>query len=166
MDENLSNVQGTNTEIDGAQYIEAIEQIKANSVSKDKYAKLEAENKKLLDSLINGGQIEQPKAKTAADINALRKELFNPDAQLSNLDYAKKALELREALIENRQPDPFLPWGKNISPTAEDVQKANKLAEALQSCVDYADGDSDIFTSELMRITTDAIPTAKNKYRR
>lgn len=150
---------------DNTPYIEAIKEMKKNSVSKDAYEKLQKENKQLLSSLINGNQIDlQPtQEKAPVDIDALRKELFNKDAEYSNLEFATKALELRDAVIEAGEPDPFLPIGNQISPTDEDVNKANKVAEALKSCIDYADGNSEIFTQELMRITVD---TAPRKFKR
>ena len=40
-----------------ADYIEAIKEIKQNSVPKSEYAKLKEENKKLLDSIINGADL-------------------------------------------------------------------------------------------------------------
>ena len=51
--------------------------------------------------------------------------------------------------------DPFLPIGNRISPTKEDIETANRVAEAFQSCIDYAEGDSQLFTQELQRITND-----------
>ena len=41
-----------------ANYIEAIKEMKANSVSKEAYVKLQQENKQLLNSLVNGQGIE------------------------------------------------------------------------------------------------------------
>ena len=44
-----------------ANYIEAIKEMKANSVSKEAYVKLQQENKQLLNSLVNGQSIEVEK---------------------------------------------------------------------------------------------------------
>jgi hypothetical protein len=60
--------------------------------------------------------------------------------------------------MDKGEPDPFLPVSSRYAPTIEDITKANKVAEAFQSCVDYADGNSEIFTQELMRITNDSNP--------
>lgn len=160
MAENLINEQGTDTIVDNAQYIEAIEQLKANSVDKARFEALKAENKQLLDTLINGGSIEIPEVKEKVDLDALRKELFDPYCQISNLEYAEKALKLREGVLAQGGTDPFLPVGKNIAPTAEDVACAEKVAEAFKSCIEYADGNAELFTQELMRVTKDAAPMA------
>lgn len=136
-------------------YIQAINDLKSNTVSKDEYDKLRLENKKLLNSLVNGEKLEASSKKPATDINQLRKELFSPDSELTNLDYITKALELRTALIESGKPDPFIPQGKNITATEEDIAAANRVANVLQECVDYAAGDSNIFTDEIQRRTVD-----------
>ena len=91
----------------------------------------------------------------------MRKELFNGDAQLTNLEYVTKALELRDQLIAAGKPDPFLPYGEKIAPTNEDVEAANRVAKVLRECVDYADGDSSIFTNELQRVMIDTAPRAR-----
>lgn len=136
-----------------AEYIEAIKEIKANSVPRDEFEALEKEKKDLLKALIEGGQVEQPTAAEKPDLKALRIELFNEDAKLNNLEYAKKALALRAAVLEETGKDIFLPYGANISPTLADSEAAEKVAKAFQSCIDYADGDSQLFTQELQRIT-------------
>ena len=53
--------------------------------------------------------------------------------------------------MEAGQTDPFVPNGSKIKPTDEDFAKAKKVADTLQECVDYADGDPDVFTDELKR---------------
>ena len=57
--------------MDADSYIEALKEIKENSVSKDDYLKLKAENRKLLNSLANGDFIEQPKVEEVVDILTL-----------------------------------------------------------------------------------------------
>ena len=148
---------------DNVDYIEAIKEMKQNTVDKATYNKLKEENKQLLNSLVNGETIDVPK-KEEVDIDALRKDLFNNDQ--TNLQYIEKALKLREALLEKGEKDPFLPYGKNIIPTDEDIATADRVARVLQECVDYADGDSDIFTNELQRITVDTAPQRKQINRR
>lgn len=139
-------------------YIAAIQKLKNETVSKTDYDKLVQKNKELLQALIEGRQMEDPN-ETPADINALRKELFGEDsADLSNLEYVTKSLELRDALIKNGERDPFLPWGTHITPTNEDIEAANRAASIFQECIEYANGDSALFTAELQRRTVDARP--------
>lgn len=136
-------------------YLATIKELKQNSVDREKYDQLKAENKKLLDAIVNGQELDLPKAENKRSVEEIRKELFSGEKDLSNLDFIKDALELRSVLIENGEPDPFLPIGNQITPTDSDIQAAEKVANVLQECVDYAEGDSAVFTNELQRRTID-----------
>ena len=155
MEEKELNVTGTQAEDMTQDYLAAINELKANSVDRQKYDQLKAENKKLLDSIVNGQEIELPKETNKRSIKELREELFDGSKELSNLDFVKDALELRSALIAKGEPDPFLPVGNQIAPTDFDIATAEKVANVLQECVDYAEGDSAVFTNELQRRTVD-----------
>ena len=158
----MTNEQGQNQEPD---YIAQIEELRANSVSRDDYNKLKAEHNRAMNALINGGQIETKEAEPV-DKDALRKALFTQDCEnLSNLEYWQKTLQLRQAIIDDGGQDPFLPYGQKIAPTAEDVQKASNVAKVVQECIDYAQGDSRIFTNELDRRTVDTAPLMGRKRR-
>ena len=146
---------GAKVEDNTQDYLNAIKDLKQNSVSRSEYDKLKAENKELINSLVNGQVVTNEPAKEMKDINKLRKELFNPDKELSNLEYATKALELRDALIESGEADPFLPIGSKYTPRVDDINTANKVAEVLKECIEYAEGDTRLFTSELDRRTND-----------
>ena len=154
MNEELTNVSSEEMLDTDSDYVAAINELKANTVSKTEYSKLRAENKKLLDALVNGREIDLPKEEKV-DVDELRKKLFNKDANLSNLEYVDTALKLRNALIEKGERDPFLPVGDRVSETAEMYDIAQRVADGLQECVDFADGDSGIFTAQLQRITKD-----------
>ena len=136
----------------------AIKELRENSVNRSEYEKLRAENKKLIDAVVNGqpGQEEQAVVRhSKAQIDDLRNDLFNSPRELNNLEFITKAMELREALMENGEPDPFLPVGKQISPTRDDIEGAEKVAQVYKECIEYAEGDSEVFTNELMRRTRD-----------
>ena len=140
-------------------YIDQIKKLKENSVSKDDYDKLRLDNKRLIDALANGTQMDVVESKVSAvdKINECRKKLFGKGNNLNNLDYCKTAVELRDALIEAGDRDPFLPFGHNVVATDSDYETANRVATVMKECIDYADGDSDIFTNELQRRTVDVV---------
>ena len=141
-----------NVENDSNHYIEAIKEMKANTVDKEAYLKLKEENKQLLNSLVNGEEIKGQEPEQKESIEELRSKLFGTKRKdLNNLDFVENALKLRNALMESGQTDPFVPNGSKIKPTDEDFAKAKKVADTLQECVDYADGDPDVFTDELKR---------------
>ena len=156
-EEEKINVTGT-VEDNTQDYLAAIKELKENSLNRSEYDKLRAENKRLIDAVVNGqpGQEEQVVVKHSKEqIDDLRNELFNSPRELNNLEFITKAMELREALMENGEPDPFLPVGKQISPTRDDIEGAEKVAQVYKECIDYAEGDSEVFTNELMRRTRD-----------
>lgn len=155
--EELTSVSGEEMSDTNVDYVAAIQELQNNTVSKEQYQKLRTENKKLLDALVNGQQIDLPKEKKAS-VDDLRKKLFSRDVELSNLDYVTTALDLRDALIEAGERDPFLPYGEKVQETAEQHDKANYVATVLRECVEFADGDSGIFTAELQRRTKDVMP--------
>lgn len=134
-------------------YLEAIKNLKQNTVDKAKYEQSEAERKRLLNMVVNGQTVDVQEEPKHREISVIRNELFNKEH--NNLDYIKLSLELRNALIAEGQPDPFLPYGRQISPTREDEEIAEKVAQVYQECVDYAEGDSELFTNELQRRTKD-----------
>lgn len=136
-------------------YLEAIQSLKQNSVDRSEYEKLKAENKKLINAVVNGQSVDVNPGPEYRDVNEIREELFNHEH--NNLDYIKLALELRSTLMAKGEADPFLPTGSQIAPTAEDVEKAEKVAAIYQECIDYAEGDSKLFTQELMRRTNTSV---------
>jgi 5'-3' exonuclease len=154
MENSVSQQENVNDSID---YIEAIREMKQNSVDRSVYDKLKSENRQLLDALVNGKEIEISKEEPV-DIAKLRKDLFNKDGHMSNLEYVSTALKLRDALIEKGERDPFLPYGDKVNLTAEHYDKAEQVATVLRECVEFAEGDSGIFTAELQRRTKDVMP--------
>ena len=140
-------------------YIAEIQKLKANTVSLDDYNRLKADNKKLISALASGETIGSTEpSNPEKNINDLREKLLKNGNTMNNLEYVQTAVELRDALIAQGQRDPFLPYGEGVLPTAEDVECANRVANVYKECIEYADGDPDIFTSELQRRTVDAGP--------
>ena len=149
---------------EASEYLKAIEQLKKNTVSKEAYDRLREENKTLIKGILDGTAVptaNTEEQKSAIDVAQIRKELFSIDSHMSNLEYVEKALELRKGIMEQGGQDPFLPSGSKVVPSQEDIEAANRVASVFQECVDYAQGDSDIFTNELMRRTVDVGPTVK-----
>lgn len=150
------------TIVEEIDYVAQINELKRNTVSVEQYNKMVNENKKLLNTLVNNGQLTEEAAAPKKNIEDLRTKLF--DSHNSNLEYIETALELRDRLIEEGYEDPFVPQGRKISATREDYELAEKVAEGFRACIEYANGDSEIFTQELQRITNDTtIPSPKTR---
>lgn len=149
-------------EQDTVSLAKALKEARENSVPKSEYEKVLAEKNKLVSEIINGegaGNGQTPAPEQQESIEDLRKDLYGPKcADLSNLEYWKKTLALREAVIKKGEPDPFLPVGTKISPTSEDVAKAENVAKVVQKCIDECNGDSELFTAMLQSKTNNDSP--------
>lgn len=141
-------------------YLEVIDNLKKNTVSLEKYNELEAQNKQLLDAVINGNSVknEDSEENKGPSIKELREDLFGGKKQLTNLEYWEKTLALRKVLMEQGETDPFVPVGTKIVPERSDFEAAQRVADVVQECIDYANGDSAVFTNELQRRTIEVLP--------
>lgn len=147
--EQTQNLEGgtTSSESNGNEnYIKALQDLKQNTVSKEDYLKLKDENKKLVDALVSGQQLDLPQEETI-DQEALRKELYSEECNLTNREYWEKTMKLRKAIIDEGKPDPFLPNGINVSPTQLDFDAANQLADWVDYCLQETKDTPEVFTS-------------------
>lgn len=138
-------------------YIEAINNLKATTVSKSKYDKLVEENKNLVNSLVNGDY-------TAVNGQAVTEKKSIDDIMKEQAKYAKKndvigymesALEFRDRILEETGEDVFMSRGANITPTQESYISAQKTADIYRECLDYANGNGQVFINELQRRMAD-----------
>lgn len=135
------------------EYAAAIKNLKESTVSKDEYEKLKADKAVLVKALAGEGpvpaEIAQQQAQQA-DVKDLRKKFLNAgEENLTNAEYIKTALQLRQAIIDEGGLDPFLPSGAKANPTPTDIAGANKAAEAFQSWLDAATDESGKVDEEL-----------------
>ena len=149
-----------NTETTADAYIEEIQKLKANTVDISEYNKLKDENKKLITALANGEVVSAAASETNSveNINNLRKKLFSSDNSLSNLEYCTNLVQLRDSIMDAGGNDIFLPMGHEVRITDEDVECANRVGNVLKECIEYAQGDTNIFTDELQRRMIDSAP--------
>lgn len=163
--ENNQNLEQRDEEMvdSNEDYLAAIKELKQNTVDRAKYDKLKEENKKLLETVINGGEYSNGQENSNVDIDELRKNVFdNPDP--TNLEYVTNVLALRDALIEEGYEDPFVPQGSQIVATEQDRLLAEKVANELKEMVDKADGDPHVFRAEFNRrvkTPTEMVPKKK-----
>ena len=158
--ENKENLRVEENVVDNTDYIAAIEELKQKSVDKAKYDALRLENKKLIQTLVNGEVVETPMKdmdkKLDEKIDSLRNSLFGKNTEsMTNLEYWDKTLKLRKALIERGDIDPFVPQGNKVSATQADYDKAEKVASIMQEMVDNAEGDPNVFLNEYQRRVKD-----------
>lgn len=154
------NIQKQEEKIETAQdYLKLVEDMKKNYVRKDLYDKAEADRKALAAAVAGEGPVPGSVQKQAQkpDITELRKEFLSAgEKNLSNAEYVKLALQLRNEAIARGELDPFLPQGAKISPSVDDIAKANRVADGLQSFLDSATDengviDNDVFNAFLKK---------------
>ena len=161
MDDKLienENVNANENQNEYQDYIDTINDLKAKTVSKEKYDKLLAEKKDLVNALRNNSQVTLVNPEKEVDVDELRAELFKENNNMTNLQYVEKSLKLRNAILEQEGIDIFLPNGSGYVYDKSDADKANYVAQVFQDCVDYAEGDDRLFTQELSRRIKDDSP--------
>lgn len=161
MTEEENKVVSGEDPVGNEQYIAAINELKANTVTKDRFLKLQEENKQLLNSLVNGQSINQPaEASKEPSIEDLKSHL--QEEGLTNLDYVTTSLKLRNKVLAEEGIDMYCPNGAKYVSTYEDKVTAQAVADAFQEMIDLADGSTEIFNSEFQRRVKD-VPIPKRK---
>lgn len=135
-------------------YIETIKSLKENSVDKESYNKLVEDNKKLVESLVNGNvNASQDKSKEFLDIKTLSKNLINEHT--TNLDFWKSALDLRETILANSGGERDIFTFNNKNADIEDIERqkntAIKVADVISQCIVSSNGNSRDFCYELQK---------------
>ena len=130
--------------------------------SREEMQKMAEDNKTIIKKLLEGG--DGPQEETdSRDILTIIKDMRKDN--ISDVEYAKNALAYRKKCIEQGHGDPFVGKGHEYTPDDREAEKAENLANCLQHCIDYSEGDNQVFLNELSRITVD-IPGGKLHNRR
>ena len=152
--ENVNENVTLDIDNENTDYIEAIKQLKEKSVSKEDYIKLKEKNKELLNAIVNGDKVETEHSESKFDETETIKKIQNPK---NDIEYFENVLALRKYKLETQGLDIFNPKGDDTY-----RETVNRVAEGIQSCLDYADGDNGVFINEYQRITKD-LPIIKAK---
>ena len=160
-------LEQTEDGVDVQKYIDKINEIKNNTVSKAEYEKLKAENNTLFEAAMKGPALgtstEVPKPTAQELIN----KLYGTDcSKLSDLEYVEGVCDLRDVLLETHGIDYMVPTGTQYQADYNDKASANKVYEGFRHCIEIADGDNAIFLQELGRITNDTAIINKLRNRR
>ena len=141
-----------------------LNELRKNTVSKEEYDKIKEENAALFNAVLNGETIETKQEKKRT-VDEIRKDLFNKNTTKTNLDYVKKSLELRNAILERDKVDIFVNTDRfnQLSPSAIEEEKkgAEAVANVLQHCVDSAKDNPTMFNMAIADVLKDA-PRVKN----
>ena len=134
-------------------YIKTIKEIKENSVSKEEYKKILAENKQLLNAIVKGEGTVAVEEKEELSTDDLRKKLFSGNiGNVSNLEFISNALKLREKRILEDKVDPWVADNPRNPAQPGDYETAARIAGVLQDLVNDAEGDADAFQASFIKI--------------
>ena len=146
----MSDLNETITnEQDNTVYIQTIQELKENSVDRKIYDKLKGERDMLIKSLANGDTLEASKDVQVRSLADCKADFLTKTT--SQCEYMERVLALRDAAMREGQSDPFVAEGHHVKPTAYDYQRAQEIADIYRECLDYADGDDQIFMNEINR---------------
>lgn len=140
-------------EMTAKEYINQINDLKERTVSRDEYERIKNDNRELAKALINGTGANIPgitKPEEKPDLDDLRKKLFTKKSK-NDLEYFTNLLALRDGVMADGQPDPFLPINREFRATAQDEADAERIATQIKEAIEYADGDPAVFSNDLRR---------------
>ena len=131
-------------------YIQALGELKANSVDKSEYERILSENAKLTNALAQGIRVEEEKEEEPVNIPELRKKLLNTQYK-TDLEYFKDMKTLRDAILEQKGVDPFV--NSNAENVSAETDRAERVSKLIDFALEEADGDpvkfSAIFNSKI-----------------
>ena len=136
-------------QVDNTAYIDAIRDLKENTVDKKMYQKLKEERDTLIKSLANGNGSATVEAVKVRSLEECREDFKAPSS--SQCEYLEKVLALRDAAIREGEPDPMVAQGHHVQPTIQTYQRAQEIADIYRECLDYADGDDKVLINEIQR---------------
>lgn len=151
-EEKIQSVSGTEVEPADTDYLAAIKELKKNSVDRAEYDRLRAENKKLLDTVINGQLPPEETEPTPKyrDTKVLKSIIANENS--SNLDYWTAFLELRDKVIDECGYDPVVSGGIGpngaVEPEYGEREGMAEQMEIIRECIKIANGDNQVFINE------------------
>ena len=140
-------------EMTANEYINQIKDLKEKTVSREEYERIKNDNRELAKALINGTGANIPgitKPENKPDLDDLRKKLFTKKSK-NDLEYFTNLLALRDGVMADGQPDPFLPINREFRATAQDEADAERIATQIKEAIEYADGDPAVFSNDLRR---------------
>lgn len=139
----------TNEQTDNTVYIQTIQELKENSVDRKIYDKMKSERDMLIKSLANGDTLAAAESVEVRSLADCKADFLTKTT--SQCEYMEKVLALRDAAMREGQSDPFVAEGHHVKPTAYDYQRAQEIADIYRECLDYAEGDDQIFMNEINR---------------
>ena len=155
MNDNVNeNVENLNPDQD---LLEAFNELRRNTVSKETYEKLREQNQKLISSIVNGENDtfiqeennNQPPKRTPEEIKKsiddITSKLFSEDNNMTNLDNAKAIIQYHDDMLELYGVDVFANSGDKYMASQNDKTSPENTYKYLKECVDASQDDPTAF---------------------
>lgn len=157
MEENLKNEQSVSGDVvDNTDYIEALKELKQNSVSKDKYDALNEEKKRLLEAIVNGEEASAQEKEPTLESRDVYYKKYKENNFSNDLEYWDNFLKLRKATIKEYGSDPCVtgsygltPDGGKIDPTYGEADIIAEQMDMIEDFVKKSEGNPIAFESLL-----------------
>lgn len=137
-------------------YLATIQELKQNTVSREAYDKMRDENKKLLETIINGGQMEAPAENTNIDYNKLLHETIF-EKKSNNLDYIDAFVTAYESAVKEGIKY-AMPFGPKAEYSEMDEEVCDFTAKKLREIIDKSNGNEKSFNFLLDQEMVDNMP--------
>ena len=135
MQEENKNLTNVSSEVDDMteDYIATIKELKQKTVDKDKYDALKAENKKLLEAVVNGREVETPENQEKLESRDVYYKRYKENKFSSNLEYWDNFLKLRKATIKEHGLDPCVTGNYGLTPDGNKIEPSYGETEAIEA---------------------------------
>lgn len=146
-EKNVSATQGSTTE----DLLQALNEVKANSVPKAEYDKIKEDNRILLNNIVNGTPINSTAVEESGpSVSELKDKLGRAH---NDLEYAETFLKLREAVIKETGKDPTANYATdNLD---YELEQAELVANTMRECIELANGNPEVYKAQLMSRVVD-----------
>lgn len=123
-------------------------------------ANLKEAKARYYDAVLNDGTPTDATPVSHRPLADIKRDMRKED--LTNLEYCTLAIELDDAVREDTGDSAFLPKGRDVTVTADEMNTADKMNAILKECIAEADGDPVRFNMALKA----HMPQEKPKARR
>lgn len=138
--------------VDNTDYITALKELKANSVSKDKYDALNEEKKRLLDAIVNGEEVSTQEQEEQLESREVYYKKYKENKFSNDLDYWDNFLKLRKATINEYGADPCVtgsygltPEGNKLEPSYGEVESIEDQMNLIEDFIKQSEGNPMVF---------------------
>lgn len=142
------NPEGEGTAPNDFDLLNEVKKLKENSVPKEEYDKLLAENKKIIRDFVYGSGDSSNVGEAKPNIEELRNKIFGDNVeQMSNRDFWKNVSELYHTRLEQDGENIFLPKGKKTRYERKDYEVVESMMNTIDLMLEDSKDNPSLFTT-------------------